>query len=154
MRFNWESNPGPLTFLINIFSNFLTEKYQRLVFSNIQSLNCAVLFLEFKHKTRFVYIYFKFLFTVLHRARLEMCTYVNKYIEISFYFIIYVTLKHSVSLCQPPFRGRHIVLLRLASASASASALASGVALRHPLLNFFLGAPKYDPSYIKIIFHW
>ena len=41
-----------------------------------------------------------------------------------------------------PFKGgRHIVLLRLASASASASAsalaLASGLTLRHPLLDFF-----------------
>ena len=50
-----------------------------------------------------------------------------------------------------PFKGgRHIVLLRLASALA----LASGLTLRHPLLNFFLGAPKYDPSYMEIIFHW
>ena len=48
--------------------------------------------------------------------------------------------------------GRHIVLLRLASASALA--LASGLTLRHPLLYFFLGAPKYDPSNIEIIFHW
>ena len=48
-----------------------------------------------------------------------------------------------------PFKGgRHIVLLRLVSASAS------GLTLRHPLLNFFLGAPKYDPSYVEIIFHW
>ena len=23
-----------------------------------------------------------------------------------------------------------------------------------PLLNFFWGAPKYDPSYVEIIFHW
>ena len=62
-----------------------------------------------------------------------------------------------------PFKGgRHIVLLRLASASASASAsalasalaLASGLTLGHPLLDFFLGAPKYDPSYTEIIFHW
>ena len=58
-----------------------------------------------------------------------------------------------------PFKGgRHIVLLRLASASASALAsvlaLASGLTLRHPLLDFFLGAPKYDPSYTEIIFHW
>ena len=44
-----------------------------------------------------------------------------------------------------PFKGgRHIVLLRLASASALA--LASGLTLMHPLLDFFLGAPKYDPS--------
>ena len=56
-------------------------------------------------------------------------------------------------LCRPPLRGgRHIVLLRLASASALA--LASSLTLRHPLLNFFLGAPKYDPSYIEIIFNW
>ena len=48
-----------------------------------------------------------------------------------------------------PFKGgRHIVLLRLASA------LASGLTLRHSLLDFLLGAPKYDPSYIEIIFHW
>ena len=54
-----------------------------------------------------------------------------------------------------PFNGgRHIVLLRLASASASASALAlaSSLTLRHPLLDFFLGAPKYDPSYTEISF--
>ena len=54
-----------------------------------------------------------------------------------------------------PFKGgRHIVLLRLASALALALALASGLTLRHPLLDFFLGAPKYDPSYMEIIFHW
>ena len=48
-----------------------------------------------------------------------------------------------------PFKGgRHIVLPRLASALA----LESGLTLRHP--QFFLGAPKYDPSYIEIIFHW
>ena len=53
-----------------------------------------------------------------------------------------------------PFKGgRHIVLLKLASASASALALASGLTLRHPLFDFFWGAPKYDPSYIEIIFH-
>ena len=52
-----------------------------------------------------------------------------------------------------PFKGdHHIVLLRLVSASALA--LASGLTLRHPLLNFFWGAPKYDPSYVEIIFHW
>ena len=34
---------------------------------------------------------------------------------------------------------RHIVLLRLASASAFALALASGLTLRHPLLDFFFG---------------
>ena len=47
-------------------------------------------------------------------------------------------------------------LLRLALACvlASALALASGLTLRHPLLDFFLGAPKYDPSYIEIIYHW
>ena len=50
-----------------------------------------------------------------------------------------------------PFKGgRHIVLLRLASALVLASALASGLTLRHPLLDFFWGAPKYDPSYIEI----
>ena len=43
--------------------------------------------------------------------------------------------------------GRHIVLLRLALA------VASGLTLRHPLLDFFWGAPKYDPSYMEIIFH-
>ena len=54
-----------------------------------------------------------------------------------------------------PFEGgRHIVLLRLASASALALALASGLTLRHPLLDFFLGAPKCDPSYVENIFHW
>ena len=56
-----------------------------------------------------------------------------------------------------PFKGgRHIVLLRLASASALALALAlaSGLTQRHPLLDFFLGAPKCDPCYIEIIFHW
>ena len=48
-----------------------------------------------------------------------------------------------------PFKGcRHIVLLR------SASALVSSLTLRYPLLDFFLGAPKYDPSYIEVIFHW
>ena len=44
-------------------------------------------------------------------------------------------------LCRPP-------LLRLPLA------LASGLTLRHPLLDFFLGAAKYDPSYVEIIFHW
>ena len=54
-----------------------------------------------------------------------------------------------------PFKGdRHIVLLQLASASALALALASGLTLRHPLLDFFLGAPKCDPSYVENIFHW
>ena len=54
-----------------------------------------------------------------------------------------------ILLCRPPLRGgRHIVLLWLALA------LASGLTLRHPLLDFFLGAPKYDPSYVEIIFHW
>ena len=49
-----------------------------------------------------------------------------------------------------PFKGgggRHIVLLRLASA------LASGLTPKAPPARFFLGAPKYDPSYIEIIFH-
>ena len=64
------------------------------------------------------------------------------------------TIQISVAIfMSTPFKGgRHIVLLRLASASALA--LASGLTLWHPLLNFFLGAPKYDPSYMEIIFHW
>ena len=67
------------------------------------------------------------------------------------------SLRVKRELCRPPLRGGpHIVSLQLASASASASALAlaSGLTLRHPLLNFFWGAPKYDPSYMEIIFHW
>ena len=40
-----------------------------------------------------------------------------------------------------------IVLLRLASASVLA--LAAGLTLVHSLLDFFVGAPKYDPSYIE-----
>ena len=79
--------------------------------------------------------------------------------EILGFSMTYHTSK-SVIMSTPFKGGRHIVLLRLASASASASALASalalasGLTLSHPLLNFFLGAPKYDPSYIEIIFHW
>ena len=57
--------------------------------------------------------------------------------------------EHHYIVMSTPFKGgRHIASLGLASA------LASGLTLRHPLLNFFLGAPKYDPSYIEIIFHW
>ena len=52
-------------------------------------------------------------------------------------------LGHMWLIMSTPFKGgRHIVLLRLASALA----LASGLTLRHPLLDFFLGALKYDPS--------
>ena len=43
-----------------------------------------------------------------------------------------------VLIMSAPFKGgRHIVLLWLASASASVLALASGLTLRHPLLDFF-----------------
>ena len=52
----------------------------------------------------------------------------------------------------PLYGGSTYCLLRLASALALV--LVSGLTLRHPLLDFFLGAPKYDPSYIEIIFHW
>ena len=57
-----------------------------------------------------------------------------------------VTTEYSVFMSTPFKGGLHIVLLRLA--------LASGLTLRHPLLDFFWGAPKYDPRYIEIIFHW
>ena len=66
-------------------------------------------------------------------------------------FIVGQTKPVEYIFMSTPFKGgRHIVLLRLASALA----LASGLARRHPLLNFFGGAPKYDPSYVEIIFHW
>ena len=76
---------------------------------------------------------------------------------------VYISQLHNI-IMSTPLRGGgpHIVLLRLASALASAlvtlvlaSALASSLSLRHPLLDFYLGAPKYYPYYyIEIIFHW
>ena len=78
----------------------------------------------------------------------------HEMVELAPVFSYFLLFKYFVFMSTPFKRGRHIVLLRLASALALALALASGLTLRHPLLNFFLGAPKYDPSYIEIIFHW
>ena len=78
----------------------------------------------------------------------QLCTKCSRKMKLRTH--IHLTLVRKFIMSTPFKGGRHIVLLRLASASA----LASGLTLRHPLLNFFLGAPKYDPSYVEIIFHW
>ena len=69
----------------------------------------------------------------------------NSILVLTFSLCLKIFFQHEgdASYVDPPF-----VLLQ------SGSALASGLTLRHPLLDLFLGAPKYDPSYKEIIFHW
>ena len=108
----------------------------------------------------------KMFFTTINFFQKAIYSILNlvHYIESRSYLVLYFKIRFIHRNCffrimSTPFKGGpHIVLLRLASASVSVSgsALASapGLTLRHPLLNFFLGAPKYDPSYVEIIFHW
>ena len=54
------------------------------------------------------------------------------------------------SLCRPPLRGSTYCFTAV-SVSVSVSFRSHPKA---PPAQFFLGAPKYDPSYVEIIFHW
>ena len=65
----------------------------------------------------------------------QLCTKCSRKMKLRTH--IHLTLVRKFIMSTPFKGGRHIVLLRLASASASALALASGLTLRHPLLNFF-----------------
>ena len=57
--------------------------------------------------------------------------------SVGYRFPVFKISPHPLIMSTPFKGGRHIVLLRLTSASVSALALASGLALRHPLLDFF-----------------
>ena len=76
------------------------------------------------------------------------------------YVCIFYEVQWSILLfMSTPFKGGSTycftaVSVGVRSELASALALASGLTQRHPLLDFFLGAPKYDPSYVENIFHW
>ena len=56
-----------------------------------------------------------------------------------------------------PFKGGSTYCFTAVSVGVSVSVSVSVSVRSHPKAppaQFFLGAPKYDPSYIEIIFHW